>query len=396
MTALARSTFIIDGDIDLKKWVKHPTPITVQEKDLEVMDGGSVWYGEYRDPFVWKEGELWYQLVGSGIRRGEDYVGGTALLYTSTDLIHWTYRKPLYIGNYATHPRTGPMWELPVFLPLGKNQNGEEKHILLINPSYASYNEHNVKYVWYWIGTWDKESYSFIPDDEEPQLTDVGEHFTGPSGMIDPKGRRLLFSIAQGKRTLQDEYDSGWAHNAGLPVQLYLRNDGQLGIEPIEELHSLRKEELVNIEGNITMDEANRVLESVRGDVLEIQLELEHGSFLEAGLKVRRSPDGEEETLFYYNMATKEWLVDRTRSSLADDVGKGVQGGRVDLGDEHMKLHLYLDRSMAEGYLNGLKGLTTRLYPTREDALGLQLWSASESERLRVRALKVWQLASVY
>jgi sucrose-6-phosphate hydrolase SacC (GH32 family) len=56
---------------------------------------GDPW--NFRDPWVWKEDDLWYMLVGSGIRD----VGGTALLYQSQDLIHWEYIQPFLIGSRA-------------------------------------------------------------------------------------------------------------------------------------------------------------------------------------------------------------------------------------------------------------------------------------------------------
>lgn len=395
MAALAGSTFLQDGDNDLKQWVKYDHPITVQEKGLET-SSGEVWFGQFRDPFVWKEENTWYQIIGSGIMNGSDHVGGTALLYTSTDLINWTYRKPLCVGDSIKYPKTGYVWELPVFLPLGRNKEGEVKHILLINPWYGEYSPHFIKYVWYWIGTWDKKNYSFIPDQEEPELTDVGEHFTGPSGMIDPNGRLLIFSIAQGKRTAQDEYDSGWAHNGGLPIQIFLREDGRLGIEPVAELRSLRRNCLVSINSDLSFNEANQILTKVTGDNLEIELEVDCGKANEHGIAVRRSPEGAEQTVLYYNKTTQELLVNRNHSSLAGDVEKGIQGGFVDLKEENLKLRVYIDRSMIEAYANGLKGLTTRVYPTKDDALGLQLWGSELTQTMTVKSLHVWTLDSAY
>lgn len=58
-------------------------------------------------------------------------------------------------------------------------------------------------------------------------------------------GRALLFTIAQKERTSEIECDSGWAHNAGMPVSLYLREDSQLGVEPIQEVERLRDRQLL-------------------------------------------------------------------------------------------------------------------------------------------------------
>jgi hypothetical protein len=192
---LARSTFTQDGDNDLVHWVKHPSPVVVQHQGI-----GN--FGDFRDPFVWKDGDIWYMLVGSGT----DGEGGTALAYTSKNLTDWEYKGPFYISDHNHYPYLGPVWELPVLLPLGKDKEGRDKHVFLISPVGAGADVE----VFYWIGTFDKEHVRFIPDQNEPQLIDVGDfHFTGPSGMVDPKtGRKILFTIAQGERTPALDYSA--------------------------------------------------------------------------------------------------------------------------------------------------------------------------------------------
>ena len=145
-------------------------------------------------------------------------------------------------------------------------------------------------------------------------MIDLGDfHFTGPSGMVDPKtGRKIIFTIAQGDRTLELEYQSGWAHNAGLPLSVYLREDGRLGIEPIQELQSLRGSKRLSLRDK-SLAEANDLLQDVQGDMLEIQLEIDPASAKRFGIKIRRTPDGEEETLLYYDMNQSTFSVDRTK-----------------------------------------------------------------------------------
>lgn len=377
---LARSTFKEDGDNDLKHWIKHKEPVVIQEKGIGR-------FGEFRDPFVWKEEDTWYMLVTSGIP-GQ---GGTALLYTSTDLIHWTYRNPLYVGDVKKYPKTGVVWELPVFLPLGKDKNGKQKHLFLINPWFGAPSPYYCKYIFYWIGTWDKEQYRFIPDDEEPQVIDVGEHFIGPSAMIDDKGRIILFTVIFGMSG-EKAHDLGWFGNAGLPVILKWREDFKLGVEPIPELHSLREEKLAAFRDK-TIDEANGLLAEVQGDMLEIMLELEPGTAEQYGIKVRTAPDGMEETSIYYDTTNSALLADRNKSSLDPDVEKGTEGGTLLLDGENLKLHIYMDRSMIEAYANGLKSLTTRVFPVRFDALGLKICG---NETTVVKSMEVWRLRSAY
>lgn len=378
--ALARSTYAQDRDPDLVCWSKHPEPLIEQPEGIGA-------FGDFRDPFVWKDEEGWYALVGSGIE-GD---GGTVLAFTSQDMLNWTCKGPFFQANLAKFSYLGPIWELPVLLPLGEDKQGNEKHLLLVSPVGPGADVE----VFYWIGRLDKGNLSFFPDQEEPQLIDVGDfHFTGPSGMVDPKtGRKIVFTIAQGDRTSEMEYKSGWAHNGGLPLSVYLRDDGRLGIEPIEELQSLRGAKLLSLQ-NQSLSDANALLKDIRGDMLEIQLELELGNAGQFGLKVRRTPDGAEETLLYYDSGQSLLAVDRTKTTLhpGEKCG-GIQGGKLELSGENLKLHVYLDRSMLEAYANGLKSLTTRVYPSRQDALGLEIWGTGE---LVVKSLDIWEMQSIW
>lgn len=378
--ALARSTYSWDKDPNLVHWDKHPESLIVQKKGVGA-------FGDFRDPFVWKDEDGWYALVGSGIE-GE---GGAALGFASQDMLNWTYKGPFFKADIEKYPYLGPIWELPVFLSLGNNQQGVNKYLLLVSPVGEGADVE----VFYWIGQLDKQNLSFIPDQEEPQLIDVGDfHFTGPSGMIDPKtGRKIIFTIAQGDRTSELEYKSGWAHNGGLPLSVFLREDGRLGIEPIQELQSLRGDKRLSLQDK-SLAEANVQLKDVQGDMLEIRMEIDPGSAKQFGIKVRCTPNGEEETLLYYDLNQSMFLVDRSKTTLhPGEKCRGIQGGKLELLGENLNLHIYLDRSMVEAYANGLKSLTTRVYPSRKDALGLEIWGDGE---LVIRSIEIWNMQSIW
>lgn len=385
---IARSTYEKDGDNDLNRWEKNSEVVLDQENGQGIK-------GEFRDPFVFKDGDTWFMLVTSGKEDGSGkQVGGTALVYSTKDSTFkdWDYRGELFIGDYDQYPKTGRVWELPILLPLGESG----KYIFLINPAKTSRDEYQSRYTYYWIGEWNPDTARFIPDEKKPTLLDVGDHFTGPAGMVTQDGRTVIHSITQGRRPADDDYAAGYAHNYGLPVEVSYRQDGKLGVEPIEELKELRGNQLVNITNETSFESANQTLSSVQGDMLEIEMELDKGEANELGLSVRRSPNGEEETSIYYKASEKEFWVNRLKSSLDPDVEKWYQGGKVDIGNESVKLHMYVDRSEINAYLNGVKSLTTRAYPTRDDALGVKLWANENSGSVKVKSLKVWEMKSAY
>lgn len=343
----------------------HPTLVTSQSADLNVGAGRKVRFGDFRDPFVWKEGDTWFQLMGSGVQTtdGKD-VGGTALLHTSKNLTDWTYSGPLMVGDVAAHPKTGQVWELPTFLPIGKDAQGRERRALLVNPAFpAGPGEYSGKYVYYWVGTWDAQARRWTPDTTEPRLMDYGDHFTGPSGTVDDKGRSLLFSIAQDRRTERAHYDAGWAHNAGLPLELSMRPDGDLGFRPVEEVSRLHVgEPLLDISAPTPLTDANTRLAGIKGDMLHIKVTLERGTADTFGLDVLRSPGDEERTRLFYDAAAGQLGVDRTRSgnNSSAEPSFGIHRGPLTLANGTLALDVFLDRSMIEAYANDHKSITPR------------------------------------
>lgn len=382
MTGMARP--VDANDVYLNHWDMIPHPVTVQEEHLDTPIG-KVMFGQFRDPYVWKEGDQWYQLVGSGVEE----TGGTALLYTSDDLEHWTYEKPLMIGDKLKYPRTGDVWELPFLVPIKNHETGEEKHVFMISPYFMSPSPDAARFTFYWIGTWDLETLEFIPDHEEPKMFDYGEHFTGAQGFVDEKGRTIVTSILQDRRSESEKYHSGWAHGAGLPLEIYLNDQLDLVIRPIEEVHSLRKEERISIE-NSTIDEANQQLEHIQSDQLEIELELDLSHTKEAGLKVLKHPDHTEETKIFYNNENKTININRESSSQNPNIEKGIQGGILDLNDNILRMRLFVDKSIVEAYANKEKSISSRVFPTLDHSKGLEIYGV-DGEPF-VRLMKVWSL----
>ncbi|THV40165.1 GH32 C-terminal domain-containing protein [Glycomyces buryatensis] len=394
-TGLATPT-TLEGN--LPDWEMYPEIVTTQTPDQPVGDGLEVQYGHFRDPFVWQEGDTWYQLVGSGVRQegGGEAVGGTALLYTSTNLTDWTYEGPLFEGDLANHPQGSEIWELPVLLPVGQDAEGNQKHIFAINAHWPDrYDERNSKSVPYWVGTWDAEAKRFIPDSEEPQLLDYGDHFTGPSGMVTPDGRSVMFTITQDGRTDQDHYDAGWAHTMGMPVELALKDDGTVGVSPLDEFSSLRGGAIVDEQG-LGLEAANAVLEAAQGDMtdtLEVEIELDAASASSLGVELRRSGDGTEGTSFTIDRDASTYAVDRDRSSLDPDTAKGVHSGEFTVADDGtVTFHAFVDRSMLEVFADD-RLMTTRVYPTLADSTSLRIFADGD---VTVGSMKVWNLSSIY
>ncbi|WP_282017664.1 GH32 C-terminal domain-containing protein [Salegentibacter mishustinae] len=338
---------------------------------------------EFRDPFVFQIEGTYYMIVGSGI----EGKGGTAPLFESEDALHWKYVNPFYITDIEKYPFMGGVWELPVFLPL-KRKDGIEtgKYVFLVLPLR---NEADVE-VFYWIGEFDQDNKKFVPDDPEPKLMDYGDFgFTGPSGLVDPKtGRSIVFSIAQGKYGNLDTYNMGWAHNAGLPIELWLNDSNELRFGPIEEIKKLRGEKLLSCK-NCSKDFINAELKKVSGDQLEIEMEFEVSDYRK-GIEVRSTPDGSTKAMIYYDPATKSVVFDK----LQKNPEREFKALRAPIGNDASKLSIrvFLDRSMVEIYINNKVSITDRIYFQNVDATGLKI---TGPKNLKLEGFSVWKMKSI-
>ncbi len=352
---------IATSDDDMITWKKYPENPVIGSppKGLEVTG--------FRDPCVWKEGDNWYMLIGSGIKD----IGGAALLYKSKDLIRWEYLHPLCIGDKE---KTGTMWECPDFFPLG------DKHVLLVSTLGTTL---------YFVGTY--ADHRFHPDIRGN--TDIGGHFYAARSLIDGDGRRILFGWVWEGCSEAAQRASGWAGVLSLPRVLSLCDDGTLGMEPVPELKVLRGRHYHYTEIRVT-PASSALLTGVQGDCLEIDAEFDPCDAEEFCLKVRCAPDATEQTLIFYSDKSKRLNVDRERSSLSPEVSRGIQGGPLELvAGETLNLRIFLDRSVVDVFANGRTCITDRIYPSRADSLGIGLFACGSNAKLK--SMDIWEMKSI-
>ncbi|MCJ7548977.1 MAG: GH32 C-terminal domain-containing protein, partial [Anaerolineae bacterium] len=62
--------------------------------------------------------------------------------------------------------------------------------------------------------------------------------------------------------------------------------------------------------------------------------------------------------------------------------------------DEPLRLRVFVDKSVVEVFVNGKQCLALRVYPGREDSVGVSLRAQGRSATLR--SLDAWQMHSIY
>lgn len=361
--SVALATPADENDAKLLSWYQHPEAL--QRQNIG-------WMGEFRDPFVWLEKDTYFMLVGTG---DEDNGGGNAALYSSPDGISWDCHGMLLDYDFSQNRELGHVWELPVLLPLRDESGSIVCHILLL---CACQIEGEIVETYYFLGHWDAETRHFEKLHDKARLVDLGKGiFTGPSGFVTPDGRSVLFTIAQGRRNFRAELEAGWAHNGGMPVELFWKQDG-LGVRPIREVQTLRKTLLLDVK-NTSSEAANSMLAQNTGNLqnLEFTAEGDSASVLLCS--------GEGQLEVCYDRSTKRLMVLDARGSEIGRYRGGVDD--VDIGGEPIRFACYLDHSLLEIYLNDVKAVSLRNYFAEPRYFRV---------RGKVQTLQLWEMSPAY
>lgn len=359
----------------LRSWQKYAgNPIIPTPPDIDLLGAGAV--VDFRDHAIWREDGVWHMIIGSGLRG----VGGAVLLYRSADLRSWEYLHPLCVGNLAQGApvSTGVMWECPQLLAAG------DRHALVV----SAYGD-GIRYTLAMTGTYAQQRFT-------PQLIhrlDYGDdYFYAPQALIDGQGRTLMWGWLTEGRTTEAQQADGWSGVMSLPRVVALGQGGALCLAPAPELEALRGERLQLGPQPIG---ASATLASVRGDCLEIHARIDPGDADRCGVAVRCSDDGAERTRILFDRAAGQIGIDATQASASSSANNDARSGPLALAPgELLDLRIFVDRSVIEVFVNGRACCTGRVYPTRPDSLGIQLFA--EGGEAALAELQAWEMRSIW
>ena len=353
--------------------------------------------GEFRDPHIWKEGDIWCMTICTGSTSNSS---GSAILYTTDTLElqsdgtvaqNWIYRGPIYeMENQPT--KFGRTWELPVVLPLSNEAGTITKYIFIFSPAPADIADNKI---YYYLGDFDVNTGKFTPDESfggEPALLDYGANvFTGPSGFIDPvSGDAIIFSIMQDQRSAADQGASCWAHTVGLARKIWLTDDGtDVKMAPVEALTNLEESVLLD-EHDLTLAEANEKLAGVKGDMLHIVITADVSNAQEFGINLKQG--GKWDCTSYTYEVGAETIHGSTENRGEGCNVKNVSGF---LPNENGKItmDIYVDRSLVEAFFNEYRSISIRAYVEDPSSQGISLSATGD---VTIESLYVAAMGSIF
>lgn len=349
------------------------------------------------DADIWKEGDTYYGLIGGVEPYNENSPALPVGFYkyalwpkwtiwSSRDLKTWTSKGKLLAGNTPFTARFDD-GACPNFQAIG------DKHILL----WFSHSNGGQ----YFLGEYDSLAHQFTPYDHgrfnHGRVAPGGVH--APSAADDGKGGVInILNINDAKQS------DDWDHIMSLPQQLSLNQNKSLRIEPVASVESLRGK---HMSVGRTSLPANKevVLKTIRGNVMELDVEIDPELSRWVQLNVLRSENAEEQTsITFYNYDRKltywydtqgEVVLDGSRSSTLNDVWvRPPERAVMSRGNEPLKLRVFIDKSVVEVYVNSKQYLAMRVYPGRDDSRGVSL--RAEGRGATLKRLDAWQMKPIW
>ena len=355
---------------------------------------------ERGDSDIWKEGDTYYGLAGG---RHQYYPESTfqqeshgmnkdhttpaswpkTSLWTSKNLQTWEPRGELLFENTPLSDKFDDL-ACPTFLKI------DDKYLLL----YFSH-MHGGQY---FLGDYDKKSNKFRPYDHgrfnHGQVMPGGAHCS--AGEVDGKGG--VVNIMNINEAMKDS----WGRPMSLPQRLTLSDDKRLRIAPVDAVDSLRGQRQ-SVNETVLPADKEIIFDGIKGNTMELNLEIDpkHSRYVQ--LNILRSPEAEEQTsITFYNLHTpdgvyldgrinEEVVLDTSRSSTLSGVWpRSPEKASIRIGNDNLKLRVFIDRSIVEVYVNGQQFLTGRVYPGRKDSLGVSLRAYGQDAALK--KLDAWQM----
>ena len=302
----------------------------------------------------------------------------------------WTNDGTLFFqgGNANQH---GTFWEMPNVTPMG-----DGRWLFTCTPLNTGAGVRTLC----WVGTIGSDG-KFTPDGSGMQYLEMGGISRDGYGLLSPtiyqtaEGKTLLLGIVPDKLPTQTNFEMGWAHNYSLPREISLDANNQLVQKPYSGLTAMRTQTKAEYSGDLL---GRQSLAPVSGRQIELMGEFTVGSG-EMGFRFLKS--GNRQAILSYD--GNRGMLTLNLNSLDRQVNdaqpyNGIYSATLPekpAAGEKLKLHLFLDGSIADIFVNDRWAFSVRLFPTDAAATEAEAFcTATTTCNLKAWTLDPQQMAS--
>ena len=355
-------------DASLKTWEKQGIVINGTPA------GG---FADFRDPYYFEANGQKYVIVGTG----KNGVGCCTLHKYENGA--WTNDGSIFFQG-STANLHGTFWEMPNVTPMG-----DDKWLFTCTPLGTGVGVRTLC----WVGTIGADG-KFTPDGNGVQYLEMGGISKDGFGLLSPTiyqkdGKTLLLGIVPDKLATQKNFEMGWAHNYSLPREISLAADGTLIQKPYSGLDGMRTETTAERSGALLGYES---LAPVSGRQIELLGEFTVASGT-CGFNFLKS--GNQQASLTYDTDRGTLTLDLTQLQREQRDPEATYNGiyAVTLpkkvnASEKLTLHIYLDGSIADIFVNDTWAFSVRIFPKDAEATGAEVFATAEMQA----NVKAWTL----
>lgn len=328
---------------------------------------------DFRDPYLWKEGDAWHMIIGAALETG----GGLEylVLKPGDQGARWQRQRRFTELSYRVMDPGSEIWEMPVFERLSDGVS-----ILLVNPiggKISKYGEPATRAV-YWTGEW--SGGVFKPFFTTPKNLDLLPGHLAPTVGRAADGRLRAIGIVDERRTPPSQERAGWANTFSLPrVWTLLADQRTLGQAPAPELTALRGERRFARADMAIGNEPVKLANDLHAYELLIEIDAARLASAPIAIDVLASDDGREFTRLHFDAAKGRVSVDKSKSTLSpDNEGPLVLTGDYarDAFGPMRSLRVIVDGSVIQVFVNDAAAYAVRSYPSLAGSTQLRLAAA--------------------
>lgn len=368
-------------DADAPCWKAPDAPPVPNQKPYQVFD-----------TCIWKENGVYYILEAGYTpdpETGRRFRQMHLLKCEDDDLLHWEYVKPFLEND--RFKEVGDDGACPYFVKVG------DKHVVF-------HFSHRGVPKWL-IGDYDENTHTFTPFSAGRFTSGYGVTVAPCAYTLDDESAVVIFNHSE----IGYCYPN-WFGEMSLPRKITIGGawKDELYEAPLCDYTSLHKDHIQK--KNVVLSKKNKVsFPEMRSDAFEMVVNLKADKIPNTlEIEVLRSDDGEETTKITFmkeqggmyailpNTRDSVIMIDSTNGSQADSasVYPPEIAPVVKDASEDLKLHVFVDKSIVEVFVNDRKCILGRSYPEKGDSLNVT-FNARGSDG-EIESIDFWNMKSIW